>query len=308
MAKLRRILLMAITLLCAVGLTACGKQAKQAEPARHPNQIKVVAATNIYGQMAEAVVGKYGKVTSLVNSGVDPHEFEPSIQAAHQVSDANVIIQNGLGYDDWMQKLTQNASSRTTQINVGQLLHKHNGDNEHLWYNPETAPAVVQRLVKVASQLQPEHRQTFEKNGQAYLERLKPVNELAKTSRSNLQEHDLKRKVDVSEPVFDEALHAMGYQVNNRDFENATEKEVDPSPATIKAMRRDLTEQRVAFFVDNTQTDSQTVNQMVKLAEQHHVPVVKVTETIPKGQNYVDCLTKTYQAVLKVQEQEIEAK
>ncbi|USS89272.1 metal ABC transporter solute-binding protein, Zn/Mn family [Fructilactobacillus cliffordii] len=308
MAKLRRVALILITLLCTVGLAACSTSKKQTQQQTHPKQIKVVASTNIYGQMAQSVVGKNGQVKSLVNSGVDPHDFNPSTQDANQISDANIIIQNGIGYDDWMNKLDQNASDAAVKLNVGKLMNKKDGDNEHLWYDPQTAPKVVNQLVKEASKLQPNHKQEFTKNGQTYLNRLQKVNQLAATSRQNLKEHQLNRKVDVSEPVFDYALQAMGYEVNNRSFENATQKEVDPSPASIKAMKKDITDHRIAFFVDNTQTDSKTVSQMVKLAKQHDVPVVKVTETIPKNQKYVEWITQTYQEVLNVQQRELQDK
>ncbi|USS88404.1 zinc ABC transporter substrate-binding protein [Fructilactobacillus hinvesii] len=307
MAKLRRYALIFITLLCAVSLTACSLGKQQSQPA-HPKQIKVVASTNIYGQMAKAVVGKHGQVTSLVNSGVDPHDFNPSTQDADRISVANLIIQNGIGYDDWMNKLEQNASDSAVKLNVGKLMNKQDGDNEHLWYDPQTAPKVVNRVVAEASKLQPQHRQEFQKNGQAYLQRLEKVDQLAQISQKNLKEHQLNRKVDVSEPVFDYALQAMGYQVNNRSFENATQKEVDPSPASIKEMKQDLTKRRIAFFVNNTQTDSRIVSQMVELANSQQIPVVRVTETIPKNQEYVDWITKTYQEVLDVQQREINAK
>ena len=74
----------------------------------HPQQksqrpIKVVASLNFYGEAAQAVAGKYGQTVSVIdNAAVDPHEYQPATVQAEQVAKANVVILNGLGYDQWM--------------------------------------------------------------------------------------------------------------------------------------------------------------------------------------------------------------
>jgi len=111
------------------------------------------------------------------------------------------------------------------------------------------------------------------------------------------------QKVAVSEPVFDYSLAAMGYQVSNTHFAKSIEEGSDPSPKDIKQMQTAIKKHQIAFFVENTQSDSNIVDNMVKLAHQNNVPVLKVTETLPAGQTYKSWMLKQYQQLAKIQTQ-----
>ena len=109
------------------------------------------------------------------------------------------------------------------------------------------------------------------------------------------------RLVDVSEPVFDYALENLGYQINDQHFEKAVEDDSDPSPKDIQQIQDDITNHRIAFFVNNSQESGKTVENLVKLAKENNVPVLTVTESEPDGEDYVSWMTKQYQALLKIQ-------
>ena len=61
-----------------------------------------------------------------------PHDFEPTTNDANHLAAANVIIENGLEYDGWLNNMVAAANKQQNVINVAKLMHKHNGDNEHL--------------------------------------------------------------------------------------------------------------------------------------------------------------------------------
>lgn len=302
MTKVSRRIMVFLVLCCGVILVGCGKQATTE---KKDHKISVVTSTNFYGQIAKSVLGDKGTVKPIIKGSGDPHDFEPSIGDANQVSGADVVVENGIGYDNWMNKLLKNGNDDTTVVDVGKIMHKKDGDNEHLWYDPETAEKLVHELENVYSAHQPHNKKYFHENGAKYLQKYNKVKKQAETAKNNLAQNNLNKKVDVSEPVFDDALNYMGYQVNNPEFANATEKEVDPSPKSIKKIKDDITKHRIAFFVDNTQADSKMVKQLVDLANQHDVPVVKVTETIPADKNYLEWMDNAYSQVLKIQQQEM---
>ena len=123
--------------------------------------IQVVTSLNFYGEAAKQVAGKYGKVTSIIdNASVDPHDYQPGTAQAKQVGNANVVVENGLSYDEWLNKVVKSSSHRHSQevINVGQLMGKHSGQNEHLWYEPATMKKLAQQLAHQYSKLDPAHR------------------------------------------------------------------------------------------------------------------------------------------------------
>ena len=102
--------------------------------------IAVVTGMDFYGEVAQQVAGSHGKVTSFINNpSVDPHDYQPGTKQAQELGHANVIIENGVGYDSWMNKLIKSSgNSKARVVNVSHLVGKKDGDNEHLWYQPTT--------------------------------------------------------------------------------------------------------------------------------------------------------------------------
>ena len=176
--------------------------------------IWVVTCLNFYGETAKEVAGKYGKVTSIIdNASVDPHDYQPGTAQANQVGNANVVIENGLGYDEWLNKVVKSNSQRYSPkvINVGQLMGKRSGDNEHLWYEAVTMKKLAQRLANQYSRIDPAHRDYYQQNTQKYIASLKPLDREIAQIKANVNSEN--NKVAVSEPVFDYSLTALGYQV-----------------------------------------------------------------------------------------------
>lgn len=252
----------------------------------HPQQksqrpIKVVASLNFYGEAAQAVAGKYGQTVSVIdNTAVDPHEYQPATVQAEQVAKANVVILNGLGYDQWMNDLVKaNQNGSQTVVNVGrQIAGQKNGANEHVWYRPQTMKKLAYYLAK------------------KYVSSLTAIDQQIEKCRQLAQ----KQKVDVSEPVFDYALENLGYQINDRHFEKAIEDGNDPSPKDIQQLQQDIQEHRIAFFVNNKQSQSKTIDNLVALAKENHVPVLNVTESQPNGKTYRQWMLGQYRQLYRI--------
>ncbi|KRN27550.1 ABC transporter substrate-binding protein [Lactobacillus selangorensis] len=293
--------LLVLILLTAVLLQGCqARSTKQTVSAN--GKIQIVSSLDFYGQVAKQVAGRYGHVTSIINNpAIDPHDYNPTTDNAKAVSKAQVVLYNGLGYDDWMPRLINATNSPKWTLAIGtQLLHKKDGANEHVWYEPTTMIKLTKWLVKTDSKIDPAHKSTFEQNGQAYLQTLKPLQQQIQ----RLKQHSHHQKVAVSEPVFNYSLSAMGYRISNEHFAKAIENGTDPSPADIAAMQKDIKQHKIAFFVENTQTDDTVIRNMVKLCKQYKVPVVKVTETLPAHMTYQEWMTKQYDQVEKIQNKE----
>ncbi|VDG20386.1 metal ABC transporter solute-binding protein, Zn/Mn family [Lactiplantibacillus mudanjiangensis] len=263
-------------------------------------QIKILTSLNFYGETAKQVAGKYGQVTAVINrASIDPHDFEPTVKTAKQASSAALIIDNGLGYDGWMSKLTTNKADGTKVLTVGTTVAgKANGANEHVWYDPTTMPKLATAIAKQLGTIQPAHRQYFLKQAAQYQTSLKPLTKLIKQLKANVHG----QKVAVSEPVFDYALKSLGYKISNNHFAMAIENGADPSPKDIQQMQQAIKHHRIAFFVENTQSDSNIVDNMVQLAHQYNVPVLKVTETLPAHQTYRSWMLSQYRQLEKIQQ------
>jgi zinc/manganese transport system substrate-binding protein len=254
------------------------------------DKIRVVAAENFYGEAAKAVGGDYVDVSSILNSpDADPHEFEPTPEASKSVHDAKVVIYNGIGYDEWMKKLVDASgdAKNKTVIAVGSdIMGKKDGDNEHVWYDPDTMPKFADQLAERLGQLDPSHKDVYRKQADAYKATLLPFTNLAKELKQSSSV-----PIAVSEPVFDYMAEALNLTITDKKFSMAAEEETDPAPADVAQLQNDIKGKKINMFVNNIQASSPTVQNMTELAKQSGVPVIEVTETLPSGKNYVQWMT-----------------
>ena len=208
-----------------------------------------------------------------------------STRTAKQTANADVIIRNGAGYDDWIKKLSDKKS-----ISAARLMNVKDGQNEHLWYNPETMSRLADELVNVFSKKMPSKKAEFKQNAAAYKKKVEKI-----------RAERIEKPVAVSEPVFDYSLEKMGYKVANAHFAKAVEEESDPSYTDIKNLQNKIKRKEIAFFVYNVQSDGTTVKNIVNLCKKHDIPVVKVTETLPEGKNYFNWLQSEYRQIAEIE-------
>src|SRR5215475_1548412 len=129
--------------------------------AHSEGKISAVGAENEYANVIEQIGGKYVSVSAVESDpNTDPHTFEASAGVAQEVSGADILIENGVGYDSYMEKIESASPSDSRKvINVQELLGLPDSTpNPHLWYKPETMPAVAKQLATYYSELQPENK------------------------------------------------------------------------------------------------------------------------------------------------------
>ena len=128
----------------------------------------MVAAESTYGVIAEAIGGPHVKVASIINNpNVDPHTFEADPAVAREVAQAKVAVMNGIGYDEWMEKLLGANPVAGRQVVIAADLDPHlvmADKNPHIFYDPRVALLTAARLAQVFSQDDPAHAPQFAQN------------------------------------------------------------------------------------------------------------------------------------------------
>src|SRR6202453_4333361 len=221
--------------------------------------IVAVGAENEYADVIGQIGGKYVKVTAIMsNPNTDPHTFEASAQVAQEVSQAQLVVQNGVGYDTFMNTI-ENAQPATSRkvIDVQQLLGLPDSTpNPHLWYKPGTMTSVATAVAEDLSELQPAHAAYFKANAKTFIQSLTAWENAIATFKSTYPG----TPVATTEPVADYLLQAMNADTITpwalqRDIMNG----VDPSPQDVATQRDLFTEHKVKVFLYNQQvTDSLT--------------------------------------------------
>lgn len=278
----RRIRSAGLALLGALALGACGIS----RPTAGRGQIVAVGAENQYADVISQVGGRYVKVAAIMsNPNTDPHTFEASASVAATVSEAKLVVQNGVGYDAFMNRVESAAPDASRRvIDVQRLLGLPDSTpNPHLWYSPRTMPAVARAIAADLSSLLPAHAAYFRANAARFVRSLTPWKQVLASFRAD----DGGTPVATTEPVGDYMLQAAG--LDNRtpfslqaDIMNGT----DPAPQAIAFQDRLFTHHLVKAFVYNQQVTDTLTQGFLKLAAANHIPVVGVYETMPLKYTY----------------------
>ncbi len=291
--------LLTLPLAAALALTGCSAGASGA--ADSDKTVSVVASTNVYGDIAKTIAGDAVQVTSLMdNPAQDPHSFEASAQNQLAVSKADIIIENGGGYDDFMDTLRKSAGDKAAVLNVVDISGKKAtaGDhlNEHVWYDFPTIQKFTGKLVDALTKADPSQASTFNKNAAAFTADLGDLEQ---------RTADLKKKyagegAAITEPVPLYLLDAMGLVNKTPEaFSSAIEEGTDVSPSVLNEMLHLFSDNAVKVFAYNEQTSGPETEKVLAAAKSADVPVVPVTETLPAGKDYISWMTSNVDAVAK---------
>ena len=249
----------------------------------------IVAAENFYGSVAQQIAPEARITSILSNPNQDPHEFQTDAATAAAVAQADIVIYSGIGYDDWMERLlAASGKPNRTVIKVSDLIGAKDGDNPHIWYNPKTMPVLVAKLAEVLKL--PDAATDFSKTMQPLEEKI-----------AALQPRSNGLKVTATEPVFGYMATALGMDMLNYDYQIAVMNDTEPSFQQTADFENSLKtkEARVLFF--NNQVTDPSTEQMRKLAQEHGIPVVGVSETMPPdASSYVAWMLSQLDALEKV--------
>jgi zinc/manganese transport system substrate-binding protein len=259
--------------------------------------VSLVAAENFYGDVARQVGGTHVQVTSILrNPAEDPHLFEASPSVARALSNARIVVYNGIDYDPWVPKLlgATHGSNRLTIV-VADLVGKHVGDNPHIWYDPPTMRAYAERLTTDLEQVDPADRADYQRGLAAFEASLVPI----QTRIAAMRQRFAGTPVTATEPVFGYMLQALGMSVLNPRFQLAVMNDTEPGAVEVAAFQNSLVRHKVRMLVYNAQAVDPVATRMRNLAIASHVPVVGATETEPPGTTYQQWISSELDAVDK---------
>jgi zinc/manganese transport system substrate-binding protein len=293
-----------VAVLAVVVAAGCGGSSSASSDGGSSNAtIDAVSAENEYANVIEQIGGKYVKVSAIEsNPNTDPHTFEASPSVAEAVSAASLLVENGVGYDTYMEKIESaggaGSDSSRKVLNVQHLLGLPDSTpNPHLWYKPQTMPAVAKALVGDLSALQPAHAAYFQANAKRFDASLKPwYAAIAKFKAAYPN-----TPVATTEPVGDYMLEAAGTK-NMTPFtlQAAIMNGTDPAPQNVTLQNALFSGHQVKVFVYNQQVTDSLTESFKQAAKRAGIPVVGVYETMPTpGYNYQSWMLAEIKALEK---------
>ena len=319
MNKLLPVVALSTIALSTLALAGCSSPAPAAQD---DNRLDVVASTSVYGDIVSTVGGDLVSVTSLISDAtVDPHSFEASARDQLAISEADLIVENGGGYDPFVDSLVEASGSKAAVLSAAEAsgLEDHDdaedhadgtdgdagdaeaddhghieGFNEHVWYSLHGMTHVVEAVVEKLSALDAANAATYEKNGATLTASIEKLETRAEQIGEGVDDGH----VAVTEPVPVYLLEAVGLEnVTSEDFTEAIEEGNDVPPLALQSTLDLLSSKSVLLLAYNSQTASPETERVRAAAEAAGVPVVEFTETLPAGADYVSWMTENLDAV-----------
>lgn len=277
------VLTAAVLVGAGVLLAACGSDGI---PGAKPGTVRVVAAENFWGNIASQIGGSHVSVVSLISSpNTDPHTFATDPRDAAEISTAQLVIENGLGYDNFVDKiLATGGDSGRRVLSVQRVLGvTGDGANPHLWYWTARLPTVAAAIARQLSAIDPRHASSYRSNAEHFDKSLRPLLSTIATIR---QEY-AGTPIGYTERLPGYLVQAAGLRVATPpSFSEAIEQGNDPSPQDTASFDNAITGHKVDVLLYNSQVvDAQTTH-IKQLAAHAGVPTVGMSETMPAGRNF----------------------
>lgn len=272
-----------VVLAALLGVAGCGSDSTTSANER----LTVVASTTVWGSVARAVAGDAAEVKSLISDPTaDPHSYESKPTDAAEVSNADLVVFNGGGYDDFMSQILQAAGNKPT-VEAFALVPQKPAEgalpNEHVWYDLPVVQSVAQQVAEKLGQLNPGQAQQFTARAQVFRAEIDGLaGKLARIAQTHAGQ-----RVAMTEPVAEYLITAAGLtDATPPEFLEAVEEEKDPPAAAVAATKELFAQRQVRALVYNPQTETPVTSQLRTASEAARIPVVTMTETLPENTDY----------------------
>jgi zinc/manganese transport system substrate-binding protein len=248
-------------------------------------KIEVVAAENFYGDLANQLGGDHVHVVSIMSDpNVDPHEYEADPKDAIAVARANIVIQNGSDYDNWMPQLLGASPNPSRVVLTGADLSRDLlKENPHVWYSLKNIQDIATAITKSYESLDAADAPEFEHNLKTFDDSLRPVEDEMESIH-----HDFNgTPVGLTETIFLYQTTPMELNVLTPwEFQHAIAEGNDPPVQSIATANQQVTNHQIKVLIYNVQTITPITTHLQQEAKDANIPIVGVSETMPQNASY----------------------
>jgi zinc/manganese transport system substrate-binding protein len=252
-----------------------------------PGVGRVVAAENFWGSIASQLGGSKVFVSSIIdNPNADPHDYEPTAADARLIASAGFVIENGIGYDAWAQKLLDaNPASSRDVLNIGVLVGVPPGGNPHQWYSPSSVRRVIDSITTTYKRRDPADASYFDQQKQRFLtvglrDYYGAIDSIKSTYAGT--------PVGASESIFALMAPALGLDLPTPpSFLKAISEGTDPSAKDKATIDRQIANGLIKVYVYNSQNATPDIQRQIEACRKNGIPVTTITETlVPAGASF----------------------
>jgi zinc/manganese transport system substrate-binding protein len=317
----------------AVSLSGCASSAAEETQSESESKPTIVATTNVWADITGQVAGEFFDVTALISDpSIDPHSYEASAREQLAISEADLFVVNGGGYDDFA--LTLGSATETEIFNVydvleateleggdehagesadehaGESADEHAGESadehgdehagehdgsDHMWYSLHAVEQTAISLALKLGELQPENAQYFADNADAFVSEIAVLEQKLETL-SGMDGHYFE-----AHPLAAMLFADLGFEnLTPEGYAEAEEAGLEPSARILADSQALISSGQLQFLAVNAQGTSPVLESLKKLAEESGVPVLEFDELLPEGSNYQEWMESKLDSIAAI--------
>lgn len=230
-------------------------------PAQAQDKLNVVATFSILGDFAKNVGGDRINVTTLVGANSDTHVYTPTPSDAKKITDAKLVIVNGLGLEGWLPRLVKSSGGRAAtvvatkgitarKIEAGEALsqdHDAGSADPHAWQSVVNAKIYVGNIRDALIAADPAGADAYKANAASYLSKLDALDREVREAVAKIPPE--RRSVISTHDAFGYFAAAYGVRFI---APQGVSTESEPSARDIAAIITQIKRQKIpAVFLEN---------------------------------------------------------
>jgi zinc/manganese transport system substrate-binding protein len=250
--------------------------------------LNIVVSINQWSKLTEDLVGDCGNVTTILNgTDVDPHEYEPTADDISKIQNADLVVINGGGYDQWANTRSDSDSVFSiTEQAIASGFVETQSENPHVWFSidvlRETISGLSLKLVQNLGETDSVNELIDANKEKAYNDYSHVTAAIDEFKNKNSTSGKTYKYV-ASESVADYLADQMGMEnVTPQGYQNAAANESEPSPSDLAQTLQILKDNKADVLLYNAQEEDEITKQLREAATAAGIPVVVVTEQIPE--------------------------
>jgi zinc/manganese transport system substrate-binding protein len=263
------------------GLPLVGQPGPQINGPCPTAPVRILAVENFYANLANQLGGQCVTTSTILSDpDADPHAFQPTASDVRSYMGAQLVIENGLGYDDFSDKIVGTLQQRPTVIKAGDVVGLQVGANPHVWYSAGYVDQIRGAILSSLKQLNPQASAYYDAQASALDQRFLAYKDLI----NQIAVQFGGTPVGSTESIFVDMAYSTGVNVvSPAEFMQAVAEGNDPAARDIAAFQNQIQGHRIKVLVYNTQTVTSLTEQLKAMAMQSNIPIVGVSETMPLG-------------------------
>jgi zinc/manganese transport system substrate-binding protein len=257
-------------------------------------KLDIVATFSILGDLVQNVGGDRIALHTLVGPGGDAHTFEPSPADSVALVEADLIFENGLAFEPWLDDLYTSSGSQATRVVVtGQVEpikaeegdehaeeadehteedehaeegdeHGHGEFDPHVWSDAGNTILVVETVRDALAKADPANADAYKANAEQYLAQLKTLDDFIVAETNKLPQE--RRKLVTSHDTFGYFAKRYGYEIVGTALGSVSTETADPSAGELAELIEQIKTAGVsAIFAENIE-NSGLMNQLASEA------------------------------------------